>query len=700
MLPELCKKVQEILDKALGMVIAGLATVESIDSSGELVSIKGMDLTNFHSGTVLLNVEHISPKDENKGSLESIIGHCLYAKKIYKEEDCEDKHQLELYKKWELPCLYMVFELYDSEKHQGALNAAAILRYYKKRDMMGVPRFSVEGTTLERDPNKDHVILQSILKKVALTMSPCCHASIVEVLRDSEAEISKAEDTNRAYKFFYPNEPDIVVDPLLLFKNALNDLKGLNKALTLGGGDVAPGALVGGSALAKENVDSKEHRIMLKNQILAAFRDWDRVSEFKTFLKHRIPNISEDFVQKFSDLTEVVNLKKTETIQPPRPSLKKLDTRVPPGSVSFKGKKVLPGEIELVSGPFQDSKLKLLGLDDKYVYVNPFKASDQQEVKINKIPRLHEGHLFVILKDPETLNVPNFVDAEQHGDPLNSCFDQQALIHGLDMASEPLVQSHPNGSTEARSKGIIGWFKSAHDKYGYVKPAVNYFGNNDKEALNPNKPGYLSTAKREVVFYNVAKAFWGLGEAVPPTALFKHPDTQEDHSVMQLVDNANHFKMRSLASEHHDGLGVAGDTGYLQKLAIMDVCMGSADRERVNYLINDQYPYVHLIDNALCLNYNDDYVPAYLHDYYHLKQEMMTDAIIQPEVRAWLIGLDPFILAATLQSYGVDPQLANSALVRLIAMQSAILMGTEKITQILFAYSHYASQEAQGVGQI
>lgn len=682
MLPALSKETKDLLANCKGMVISGLASIESPDSSGEIVSIKGIDLSNVKEGTVLLNVEHKGPKN---GSFESVIGHCLYSKKLYSADDCEDQDQLDFWNIWELPCLYTIFELYDQEEHKGAQAAASILRYYKQRDMISVLRLSVEGSVLDRDQEHQHIITNSIIKAIALTATPCNHASRIAVLLDSNKDnIEKTEEYKDNFKSIYTDikDEDIVVDSVHL-----------NKALTLGSYDASPGNLSGGAALAVEDVSGKKKKEMFKNQVMAALRDWDGTGAFATFLKHRLPDVSEDFIEKFSDLSELVRIKKNEAeLTLPRPSLKQLDSKLPHGSVAFKGKKVLPGEVEIVSGPFQDSKLKLLGLDDNYVYVKPFKAGDDFEVKINKISRIHEGQLFIILKDPEPLDVPNHVHAEKHGDDLNLNFKQKALIHGIDLASEPLIQSHPNGSTEARTKGTIGWFKSSHDKLGYVKPAVNYFGNNGKETLDASK---VSTARREVIFYNIANSFWGLGNSIPTTALFKHPDTKEEHSVMELIPDAHHVKINSNSHDPHDALRVAGDTGFLDKLAIMDTVMGQADRERVNYMISNQHPYVFLIDNALCLNFNDDYIPAYLHDYYHLSNVNLEDAPIHPEARAWLMALDPFILSDSLIIFGVNPQLAQAAAVRLMCMQSAIMMGSDNIVQILFSYSNYSNLGAR-----
>ncbi len=130
-----------ILDNTKGLVIHGLATVETPDTSAEIVQVEGIDLTDMEENAIQMNVEHVSPdKGDNKGSLECIIGHFIYLKKLYSLEDCENDDQRELFNKFELPCLYGIAELFTHEGHVGALNAAAILRYYRDRGLPSVAR--------------------------------------------------------------------------------------------------------------------------------------------------------------------------------------------------------------------------------------------------------------------------------------------------------------------------------------------------------------------------------------------------------------------------------------------------------------------------------------------------------------------------------------------------------------------------------
>jgi hypothetical protein len=81
----------------------------------------------------------------------------------------------------------------------------------------------------------------------------------------------------------------------------------LEKAISAGGYNSAPSALTGGSALQVE-----DKKLKFKNQIKAAVRDWDRVTPFRKFLKHRLPEASDEFIDHFVNATEQLTVKKAQ----------------------------------------------------------------------------------------------------------------------------------------------------------------------------------------------------------------------------------------------------------------------------------------------------------------------------------------------------------------------------------------------------
>lgn len=161
-----------------GTFIHGVAASEHLDSSGERIIIKGMDISSLERGEGVLNWEH---KNENASH---IVGKILKAKKIFSEADCEDQNQLYFWKKGQAPFVYIVGELFDGVGHLQAKEIAAMLKYDSLARSEGTAKkntinFSVEGAKLEKQ-NTD--ITKSIARKVTVTIVPCNKAAIAEEL--------------------------------------------------------------------------------------------------------------------------------------------------------------------------------------------------------------------------------------------------------------------------------------------------------------------------------------------------------------------------------------------------------------------------------------------------------------------------------------------------------------------------------------
>lgn len=681
-------KIQEVLNHdGHGTVLDGAIATGILDSSGEVLDVKGADLSSLNEDGVL-NTEHLKPEDKGE-YWNSIIGRVIFAKKVFTEADCESERELTLWHQLEMPFIYGAFEMFDSEDHSNAKAAASIIKHYHLRNLPVVIRYSIEGSVVTRSGNH---LTKTIARRVAATIKPCnrsSYSSLVSLPKEQADEevgsyVGKSEKYVSTFEMEYS---PIIEDPIQIIKNALNNLKEMNKALTLGGSNAAPDTLTQGAVLAKEDLGSK----FLKSQVLAAYRDWDKKKPFKEFLKHRLPDVDEGFLNKFTEMTGHFHLVKADPELVPddysefRP-LHDLVTKLPAGAKQFKGKNILPGEISLVAGPYKNSKLKLLYMDDSYVYVLPFKAGNQAEVKVNKIPRSLENKHYIIEKEPEVLSVPNYVHGDKHSDKdLTHFQEQKELIHGINLADEPF--NKPITSTQSLISGDMahGWYKSSTQKTGFIKPSVVY----KNEELKDTDPNYLSTARREVIFHNLSKKFWQLGEFVPTTALFNHPDTKHEHSVMEIKPNTTHVHPKSTSHDTREMLVNLGNSGLLDKLAIMDIVMGNSDRNRFNYLLDNSDGKIHLVDNALIFNYNYEHIPAYLHDYHEFVRDNLVDAYMNPEAIKWLTSLNPFYLQSELLRNKVDPALVAKAVARLLSMQSEALIGKQSKGDILLAHQRF-----------
>jgi hypothetical protein len=165
------------------MFIHGIAASENIDSSGERISILGMDISSLAVDGIF-NWEH---KADQPGQ---IVGKVLKAKKIFSEQDCEDDVQLMFFQKCGVPYLYVMGELFDDYK-ESAKEVAGMFRYdadHKETNDKSVMNFSIEGAKIEKQGMD---ILKSIARKVTLTALPCNKAAIAQMVSTAPAKPKK-----------------------------------------------------------------------------------------------------------------------------------------------------------------------------------------------------------------------------------------------------------------------------------------------------------------------------------------------------------------------------------------------------------------------------------------------------------------------------------------------------------------------------
>jgi GGDEF domain-containing protein len=314
------------LKDSKGMIIDGVFSSEAIDSSGEIVKLDGIDISSMEEGTAAANYEHKGP--EAKGFGREIVGRIIYVHKVFKADDCEDDRQRMFYKKVGQPFLYGVVRLLDAAGHSGAEALAAQIRDAVYHDDEITVRYSVEGTTLEKEVN---VIKSSIARKVALTIGPCNKTCFSGVIQDpnapkgyskEETDVKKSEllqdpenrSIGNALEYQYnPIISDSNQNPILKLVTSLK----LLKTMTAGNTDAAPSTLTGGAALQREEIGG-----IYKNHIVKAIKEykdpWDQ-KKFKTFLKFQLekadlPEVSDSFLDHFIGIAHDYQLKKNVDI--------------------------------------------------------------------------------------------------------------------------------------------------------------------------------------------------------------------------------------------------------------------------------------------------------------------------------------------------------------------------------------------------
>ena len=179
-------------------MLDGVASSSHVDSSGESLNIKGMNIESLGSADSILNWEH-----KGKESPSQVIGKVTFAKKILKKEDAKNKREKYWWNKIKKEFVYVKAELFDGLGHSGAKDVAAMLKYNNKdkgEDSRLVVGFSIEGGTMDK---KGMVVTKSIGGDIAITVKPCNKICLVEVI----------ENVDNNDDFLYKNEEDLSINP-------------------------------------------------------------------------------------------------------------------------------------------------------------------------------------------------------------------------------------------------------------------------------------------------------------------------------------------------------------------------------------------------------------------------------------------------------------------------------------------------------
>lgn len=287
----------------MGMKIDGIATNGQLDSSGEILNVAGHDISDLQTGRAVINWEHGKSADD-------IIGSVIYAKKILSEEDCDNDRQ---YMYWELcnkvPFVYIIGELYDDEGHPGAVAAAAMIRYCAKRKEPLLVGFSIEGVTLERDGN---ILKQSVGRRVAMTLRPANKSCIAGLLDDDTMRevMHKAEGDILENKSLYQIDSIIVDDSgdkndkiiINMAKSVRDAIEEFRKTIAINNTSLIPSV----DAIKNQSYIIKPE---LRRRLITILSQWDRKKPLREVLKAALPELSEQYIDYFSDLAEKVLVK-------------------------------------------------------------------------------------------------------------------------------------------------------------------------------------------------------------------------------------------------------------------------------------------------------------------------------------------------------------------------------------------------------
>jgi hypothetical protein len=347
--------------------------------------------------------------------------------------------------------------------------------------------------------------------------------------------------------------------------------------------------------------------------------------------------------------------------------------------VMFKGKPVHPGIIEYISGPFKGNKVPFYHEELGYRYAAaPDGSNETRKLRVN-----HENRVYKVIKKPieakeqvevhgDLDGIPGFVDTPE----------QMALVHNLDLSNSQL---NPKDSKPGQTDGT-SWHKISTGDYVFVKPSLH---DSYSERAIPFIHDF-STARREALFYELAKGVFKCEEYVPITAAFIHPRTHIEYSAQIGILQGNHvdlgYDSKALqVTPTNQHLADLGNIGILHKLAVMDYIMGVKDRNIGNYLIDPKtagHDGIWLIDNATSLCYDEFMVPDYLIRYLEIVQKDDT-AIMSPMAVELALNLDVEKLALHLAGHGVSLKIVEQMMKRVHDLRLRIAVNKLSIKDIL-----------------
>lgn len=317
-----------------GMIVDGIASVDGhLDSSAEIVKLEGISIDLLEEGRGLFSYEHKNASNnEDQAFGQEVVGKIITAKKIWKESDCENERHKFFLEKAGAPYLYIVGRLFDVAGHPGAQAIAAAIRDAVKNEEKMVLSYSIEGSTLKRE---DNILLKTICRRIAITWSPCLKTTELGLISDPGAPAGYDKNPGSSVDIASSTKKS-EEDPLFIKfgGHKVEYTSDMLKTMIAGNYNVAPGALTGGAALQREDFG-------LKAKALQTFNKWDRKKPFREFLKAEMPEVSDDFLNHYTDIVDrhYIKVRKAEqaidSIVKSGKKLGKKKVQAPPPDFSF-----------------------------------------------------------------------------------------------------------------------------------------------------------------------------------------------------------------------------------------------------------------------------------------------------------------------------------------------------------------------------
>ena len=220
-------------DRNLGAPIDGVVASEIRDTQGEVLDVKGADISDLVSGKGYWNSDH-------RNNFTDIVGRITFAKKIFNIDDCENDRQRYFYNKLKSPIIYASGYIFDQDgEHENAKAVAAILRNQARTDSPLKLKASVEGGVIERGKDTRH-LKRTKISRVALTFVPANQNTLIETPQLQKNAIpGDMELVKSLVPFAKMDAPSFIevagaLSSIESLRKRIEQINGMAKALTAG----------------------------------------------------------------------------------------------------------------------------------------------------------------------------------------------------------------------------------------------------------------------------------------------------------------------------------------------------------------------------------------------------------------------------------------------------------------------------------
>jgi hypothetical protein len=279
-------------EKTMGTFLDGVVASEIRDTQGEVLDVKGADISDLIAGKGYWNSDH-------RNNFTDIVGRVTFAKKIHNIDDCDNDRQRYFYNKLKTSIIYASGYLFDQDgEHENAKAVAAILRNQARTDSPLKLKASVEGGVIERGKDTRH-LKRTKISRVALTFVPANQNTLIETPQlQKNAVAGDMELVKSLVPFAKMDAPSFIevagaLSSIESLRNRIEQINGMAKALTAGFGGGSPTDSIGGQVLQTESMENVGKNIDCpscgKKQLYASYqvrcRECNKSFPFHTLAK-------------------------------------------------------------------------------------------------------------------------------------------------------------------------------------------------------------------------------------------------------------------------------------------------------------------------------------------------------------------------------------------------------------------------------